>query len=84
MAKNVADKVLARNKKWAIVATTAFLSSCAAVWPFLAGSPLHRYWDTLGIFFLFVTMVLIIPFAISFGWAISFLLCTRDGKKIDS
>jgi hypothetical protein len=78
------DKVLARQKKWAIVATGAFIASCAVVWPFLVGNPLHRYWDTLGIFFLFVAMVLLVPFAISLGWAVSFFFYTRDAKKIDS
>lgn len=78
------DKVLARQKKWAIVATEAFIASCAAVWPFLAGNPLHRYWGTLGIFFLFVAMVLLVPFAISLGWAINFFFYARDTKKIES
>ena len=78
------DKVLARQKKRAKVATGVFIASCAAVWPFLAGNPLHQYWDTLGIFFLFVAMVLLVPFAISLGWAISLFFYTRDAKKIDS
>jgi hypothetical protein len=78
------DKVLARQKKWAIIATAAFIASCTAVGPFLAGNPLHRYWDTLGIFFLFVAMVLLVPFAISLGWAINFFFYARDAKKIDS
>ena len=77
------DKVLARQKKWAMVATGAFIASCAAVWPILAGNPLHRYWDTLGIFFLFVAMVLLVPFAISLGLAISFFFYTRNTKRID-
>ena len=75
------DKVLARQKKWAIVATEAFIASCAAVWPSLAGNPLHRYWGTLGIFFLFVAMVLLVPFAISLGWAINFFFYASRHEK---
>jgi len=78
------DKVMARQKKWATIATGSFIASCAAVWPFLAGYPLHRYWDTLGIFFLFVAMVLLVPFAISLGWGISFFFYARGAKKIDT
>jgi hypothetical protein len=77
-------KVLARRKKWATIATVAFVVSCAAVWPFLAGNPLHRYWDTLGVFFLFVAMVLLVPFALSLGWALNAWIFARDVKRIDS
>jgi hypothetical protein len=48
------NKMLAHQKKWAKITTIAFLASCAGVWPFSAGNPLHRYWDTLGVFFLFL------------------------------
>lgn len=82
--KTRVHKVLARQKKWATIATVAFLTSCAAVWPFLAGNPLHRYWDTLGVFFLFVAMVLLLPFAVSLGWAISAWIYAHDVTRIDS
>ena len=74
----------ARQKKWATIATVAFAASCAAVGPFLAGNPLHRYWDTLGLFFLFVAMVLLLPFAVSLGWALNAWFFARDAKRIDS
>lgn len=75
------NKVLARQKKWATIATVAFIASCAAVWPFLAGNPLHRYWDTLGVFFLCVAMILLVPFAVSLGWAINAQFFAHDAKK---
>jgi len=78
------NKVLARQNKWTIIATVAFVASCAAVWPFLAGNPLHRYWDTLGVFFLCVAMILLVPFAVSLGWAINARLFAHDAKKIGS
>lgn len=80
--KQHVHKVLARQKKWATSATVAFVASCAAVWPFLAGNPLHRYWDSLGIFFLFLALVLLLPFAISLGWALNTRLYARNTRKI--
>lgn len=77
-------RVLARQRRWATIATIAFITSCAAVWPFLAGNPLHRYWDTLGVFFLFVAMVLLVPFAVSLGWALNAWIFARNARKIDS
>lgn len=78
------QRMLARRKKWATIATVAFVASCAAVWPFLAGSPLHRYWDTLGVFFLFVASVLLLPFALSLGWVLNAWLFARNTRKLDS
>lgn len=77
-------RVLARQKRWATISTVAFIASCAAVWPFLAGNPLHRYWDTLGLFFLFVAMVLLLPFAVSLGWALNAWIFARNARRIDS
>jgi hypothetical protein len=82
--KTEAEQLLAKQRKWAIIASGAFIASCASVWPFLAGNPLHRHWDTLGTFFLFVAMVLLFPFAISVGWAISAWFYARNVKRIDS
>jgi len=82
--KGHVQKALARKKKWATIATGAFVASCAAVWPFLAGNPLHRYWDTLGVFFLFVAMVLLLPFAVSLGWVINACIFARGTRRLDS
>jgi hypothetical protein len=71
-----------RRRKWAMIATVAFLASCAAVWPFLEGNPLHRYWDTLGIFFLFISMILLIPFAVSLALGINALVFGRGSKRL--
>jgi hypothetical protein len=75
-------EVLARQKKWATIASVAFAASCAAVWPFLTGNPLHRYWDTLGIFFLFLAMVLLVPFAVSLAWALNAWLFSRNTTRV--
>ena len=74
-------KVLTRMKKRATIATAAFIASCAAVWSFLAGNPLHRYWDTLGVFFLFVAMALLLSFAIFTGWALNVWFFARNARK---
>lgn len=75
------QEIKKRYKKWAAITTIAFIASCVAVCPFLAGSPLHRYWDTLGLFFLFVASVLLLPFAVSLSWALSEWLFTRDTRR---
>lgn len=76
------NRVQARYKKWAFISTGAFMASCGLVWPFLAGNPLHRYWDTFGVFFLFVAQILLLPFAISLGWAVNAWIFARNTKKL--
>lgn len=75
-----ANRVQIRYKKWALISTGAFLASCGLVWPFLAGNPLHRYWDTMGIFFLFLAQILLLPFAVSLGWAVNAWIFARKVK----
>lgn len=78
-----ANRVQARYKKWALISTGAFLVSCGLVWPFLAGNPLHRYWDTLGIFFLFLAEILLLPFAVFLAWALNTWTFSRKAKPFD-
>jgi hypothetical protein len=73
---------LTKQGKWALIATGAFLASCVSVWPFLAGYPLHRYWESAGRLLMMLSMILLIPFAVSIGWAISAWVYSRDLKRL--
>jgi hypothetical protein len=77
-----AEQTLAKHKKWALICVGAFFASCVMVWPFLVGKPLHRYWDSFGVFFLFFTQVLLIPFAISVIWAVNAWIFARNVKAV--
>jgi hypothetical protein len=70
-------------KKRALYATAAFFLSCAAVSLFLAGHPLHVYWEPFGRYLLLLSMVLLLPFVACAGIAINswfFLHALKKGK----
>jgi len=54
-----ATEFLRRRSRNALYATVAFVLSCFTVMLFLAGFPLHSYWESLGRFFLLLTMGLL-------------------------
>jgi hypothetical protein len=74
---------LQKQKRRALIATGAFVASCALVAPFLAGNPLHRYWDAIGKYILLLSMGLLIPFVVCVGWAWSAWVYVRDLRKLD-
>jgi hypothetical protein len=78
-----ANNLLGKQKKRAVIATICFIASCSAVVPFLAGNPLHRYWETVGKYILLLSMGLLIPFGICVGWAWSAWVYVRDVRKIE-
>ena len=82
-AKEDARHLLRIRSKWAIYATVAFFLSCVSLVPFLAGFPLHAYWESLGKFFLLLSMTLLLPFVAFIGRAINAWLFVRDMEKID-
>ncbi len=45
----------------------ALLLSCALVIPFLAGHPLHAYWESLGKYLVVLSMVLLVVFVYCTG-----------------
>ena len=81
--RDSAVNLLHKQKKRAVIATTAFIASCFAVAPFLAGNPLHRYWETAGKYILLLSMGLLIPFVVCVGWAWSAWVYVRDIRKLD-
>ena len=78
-----ATQFLQKQKTRAIIATGAFVASCVLVAPFLAGSPLHCYWDAIGKYILLLSMGLLIPFVVCVGWAWSAWIYVRDLRKLD-
>jgi hypothetical protein len=78
-----ANDLLRKQKKRALIATAAFIASCVGVAPFLAGNPLHSYWETVGKYILLLSMGLLIPFVVCVGWAWSAWVYVRDVRKIE-
>lgn len=54
----------------AVIATLAFVGSCACSAPFAHGMPLHGYWESIGKPFLILCMILWAPFVICVGAAV--------------
>jgi hypothetical protein len=78
-----AKRFFQKQKTRALIATGAFTASCALVAPFLAGNPLHRYWDAIGKYILLPSLGLLIPFVVCVGWAWSAWIYFRDLRKLD-
>jgi hypothetical protein len=64
-------------------ATVAFVLSCAAVYPFLAGHVLHGYWNSFGKYLVLLSMALLVPFVACVGVAINTRLYRRNLSKIE-
>jgi|GEM_PF-4159914 hypothetical protein len=58
------ERVVHVWNKGALYSTAAFFVSCASVWPFFTGYPLHKYWAGLGRYLLLLSMVLLLPWVI--------------------
>lgn len=59
------ENALFRFRRWrrlAVGSGIAFAASCLSVWPFLAGYPLHSYWDPVGEGLVYVSMGLLVAF----------------------
>lgn len=54
--KQNAEKRVVLWRERCLYSAAAFLLSCAFLYLFLAGSPLHRYWESFGRFFVLVSM----------------------------
>lgn len=78
-----AKQFLRKQNRRALIATGTFVASCASVAPFLAGNPLHRYWETIGKYLLLVSMGLLVPFLVCVGWAWNAWIYVRDLRKLD-
>jgi hypothetical protein len=81
--KKEAREYLRRRAKQASYATLVFLASCGCVAPFLAGFPLHRFWESADKFFLLLSMGLLLVFASYLGLAMSAWFYAREVEKIE-
>lgn len=82
-ARQQAQRLVQLWDKRALFATVAFVLSCAAVYPFLAGHVLHNHWDSFGKYLVLLSMVLLIPFVICVGIAVNTRMYRRSLGKIE-
>jgi hypothetical protein len=79
--KEQAADYLRRRRKNALCVTVAFFLTCAVVTLFLAGFPLHAYWDSLGRYILLLTMGLLPVFVVYVGLLWSAWIYRRDIER---
>jgi hypothetical protein len=82
-AKRQAQRLVQLWDKRALYATAAFVLSCVAVYPFLAGHALHSHWGSFGKYLVLLSMALLIPFGICVGIAINTRMYRRSLGKIE-
>ena len=82
-AKQQAQRLVRLWNRRALYAGAAFLLSCAAVYPFLAGHALHSYWEAFGKYLVLLSMFLLVPFVICVGIAINSWVYRRSLNKIE-
>ncbi|HTW46524.1 MAG TPA: hypothetical protein VMD92_01175 [Acidobacteriaceae bacterium] len=81
-AEASAAQLLQRHRGRAIIASAVFIAACASVSPFLAGNPLHRYWDDIGKYLLLISMGLLPVWVTCVGWALNTWAYTRSLRKL--
>ena len=85
-ARRIDHEILQRSfqtqKKWALCFTAAFFLSCASVYPFLYGHPLHVYWEHFGKYLVLLCMALLVPFVVSVMGAINSWIYLRKARKM--
>jgi len=68
------ERARERLRLWrarALYSIGAFVLSCAAVYLFLEGQPLHRYWEFFGKYLIFLSMglLLVLIYCVGLWWA---------------
>jgi hypothetical protein len=64
-----------------LYSTAALVLTCAFIYPFLAGHPLHEYWESFGKYLIFVAMALLVVFVLCTGFWYSARQALRDVEK---
>jgi hypothetical protein len=64
-----------------IYSTVALLLSCASVYPFLEGHPLHQYWESFGKYLVLLSMAMLVVFILCTGFFYSAWQALRDVEK---
>ena len=78
-----AQRLVSLWDKRALYAGTAFVLSCAAVYPFLKGHELHSHWESFGKYLVLLSMFLLVPFIICAGIAINSRVYRHNVGKIE-
>jgi len=68
-------------RRRSVYSTVAFLLSCAGVYPFLEGHPLHKYWESFGKYLVLVSMAMLVVFVLCTGFFYSAWQALRDVEK---
>jgi hypothetical protein len=68
-------------RRRSIYSTVALLLSCASVYPFLKGHPLHQYWKSFGRYLVLLSMAMLVVFVLCTGFFYSAWQALRDVEK---
>ena len=68
-------------RRRSMCATVALLLSCASVYPFLEGHPLHHHWESLGKYLVLLSMAMLVVFVWCTGFFYSAWQALRDVEK---
>jgi hypothetical protein len=80
-ARQYARERIGLWRKRSLYSTVALLLSCAFVYPFLEGHPLHKYWESFGKYLIIVSMILLVAFVYCTGLFWSAWQALRDVEK---
>src|ERR1700739_77132 len=79
--RQYAKKHIGRWRRRSICATVALLLSCASVYPFLEGHPLHQYWGSFGKYPVLRSMAMLVVVVVCTGFFYSAWQALRDVEK---
>jgi hypothetical protein len=79
--RQYAKELIGLWRRRSLYSSVAFLLSCAGVYPFLKGHPLHGCWESLGKYLVLVSMFTLVVFVICTGFFYSAWQALRDVEK---
>lgn len=68
-------------RRRSLYSTAALVLTCAFIYLFLAGHPLHAYWESFGKYLIFAAMALLVVFVLCTGFFYSAWQALRDVEK---
>jgi membrane protease YdiL (CAAX protease family) len=66
--KQFAEEHIGLWRKRSIYSPVALLLSCATVYPFLKGHPLHEYWEPFGKYLVLLSMAMLVVLVLCIGF----------------
>jgi membrane protease YdiL (CAAX protease family) len=79
--RQYAKELIGLWRRRSTYSTVALLLSCASVYPFLKGHPLHEYWESFGKYLVLLSMALLVVFVLCTGFFYSAWQALRDVEK---